>query len=48
MTGPTTAPTTIQLRWSQLLSLILAAAALAAAVTWALLVFAVDTGRRTI
>jgi hypothetical protein len=38
-------PSTIQIRRSRLAALIVAAAALAAAVTWALLAFAFDDGR---
>ena len=43
MTSTATVPTTIQLRPSRLVGLLLAAVALAAAVTWAVTVFAVDT-----
>ncbi len=40
-------PTTIHLRPSRLLGIIVAVAALAAAITWALLVFAVDSGSQS-
>lgn len=44
MTASTTIPTTVQLRRSRLVGLMAVSAALAACITWALLVFAVNTG----
>ena len=44
MNVSTTIPTTVQIRRGQLIGLLVAAAALAAAITWLLVAFAFDSG----